>query len=155
MENSKNSKLEEFENYYKRYEKSSISRRIGASLIDIFVYYFLCIFLALIFNQSTNSIFSFNLTGIPAVISFIIFFFLWPISEGLWGQTIGKRLLDIKVVTKRNEQINIGQAFIRFFLGFIDFFFLVGIIVAAVNKDNQRIGDAAAATFVVKSNYNE
>ncbi|MCI2227747.1 RDD family protein [Polaribacter sp. MSW13] len=146
--------LEEFENYYKRFEKASIGRRIVAAFVDFFIYYLTGVILGLIFNPENNSIFSYHLEGIPALISFCLLFFLWPISEGIWGQTIGKRFLDIKVVTKKNEPITMGQAFIRFFLGFLDFFLLIGIIVAALNKDNQRIGDAAAGTFVVKSKYN-
>lgn len=147
--------LEEFDNYYAKLEKASIGRRILAFLIDFLIYYLLGVILGLIFDTQNDSVFSYNLEGIPALINLCFFFFLWPISEGIWGQTIGKRFLDIKVVTKRNESINMGQAFGRFFLGFIDFFLLIGIIVAAVNKDNQRIGDAAAGTFVIKSKYNE
>ncbi|QOD60771.1 RDD family protein [Polaribacter haliotis] len=146
--------LEEFDNYYARFEKASIGRRIGASIIDFIIYYLIGVILGLFFDTQDDGIFSYNLEGIGAIISFCFMFFLWPISEGIWGQTIGKRFVDIKVVTKKNEPINVGQAFIRFFLGIIDFFLLIGIIVAAVNKDNQRIGDAAAGTFVVKSKYN-
>ena len=146
--------LEEFENYYVKFEKASIGRRIAASLIDFIIYYLSGLILGLFFDTQNDGVFSYHLEGFPALISFCIMFFLWPISESLWGQTVGKRLLDIKVVTKKNEPINLGQAFGRFFMGIIDFFFLLGIIVAAVNKDNQRIGDAAAGTFVVKSKYN-
>ncbi|WP_405605465.1 RDD family protein [Polaribacter sp. Asnod1-A03] len=147
--------LEEFENYYTKLEKANIGRRILATIIDFFIYYFSGVILGLLFYPNNENIFSYNLEGISALISFSIMFFLWPISEGLWGQTIGKRLLDIKVVSKKNEPINMGQAFIRFLLGIVDFMFLIGIIVAAVSKDNQRIGDAAAKTFVIKSNYNQ
>ncbi|MFK8059145.1 MAG: RDD family protein [Polaribacter sp.] len=147
--------FELFENYNKRFEKASIGRRIAASLIDFFIYYLVGVVLGLFFDTQNDGVFSYHLEGIPALISFCFFFFLWPISEGIWGQTLGKRFLDIKVVNKKNDPIDIGQAFGRFFLGIIDFFLLIGIIIAAVNKDNQRIGDAAAGTFVVKSKYNE
>lgn len=146
--------LEEFENYNVKLEKASIGRRIGASIIDFFIYYLSGVVLGLFFDTQNDGVFSYHLEGFPALISFCFMFFLWPISEGIWGQTIGKRLLDIKVVNRKNETINLGQSFIRFFLGFIDFILLIGIIVAAANKDNQRIGDAAAGTFVVKSKYN-
>ena len=145
--------FKEFEDYYQRFEKASIARRLAATLLDFLIYYFIGIILALIFDKTTTNIFSYNLTGVSALIAFMSMFFLWPISEGLWGQTIGKRFFDIKVVSKKNESINLGQAFIRFFLGILDFFFLVGIIVAIASKDNQRIGDAAASTYVVKSSY--
>ena len=146
--------LEEFENYYARFEKASIGRRLAASIIDFIIYYLSGVILGLFFDSQNDGVFSYHLEGFPALISFCFMFFLWPVSEGIWGQTIGKRFLDLKVVTKKNENINIGQGFIRFFMGIIDFFFLIGVIVAAANKDNQRIGDAAAGTFVVKSKYN-
>ena len=146
--------LEEFENYYQRFEKASIARRLLASLIDFIIYYLVGLVLGLLFDAQNEGVFSYHLEGIPALIIFCALFFLWPISEGVWGQTIGKRCLEIKVVAKNNEPISLGQAFGRFFLGFVDFVFLLGIIVAAVNKNNQRIGDAAAGTFVVKSTHN-
>jgi len=146
--------LEEFENYYAKFEKASIGRRLAASFIDFIIYYFVGVVLGLFFDTQNDSIFSYHLEGVGALISFCFLFFLWPISEGLWGQTIGKRFLDLKVVGKKHQPINLGQAFGRFFMGIIDFFLLMGIIVALINKNNQRIGDSAAGTFVVKSEYN-
>ncbi|PQJ77954.1 RDD family protein [Polaribacter porphyrae] len=147
--------LEEFENYQTKFEKASILRRIGAFLIDFFIYYLTGVILGFFFDTQDDGVFSYNLEGFPALVSLGIFFFLWPISEGIWGQTLGKRFLDIKVVTKTYEPIDIGKAFIRFFVGFVDCILVVGIIVAAANKENQRIGDLAAGTFVVKSKYND
>ena len=145
--------LEEFENYSQRFEKASIGRRIVASLIDFVIYYLSGVVLGLFFDTQNDGVFSYHLEGFPALISFCFMFFLWPVSEGLWGQTIGKRFMDIKVVTKKNDPISLGQAFGRFFMGIIDFFLLMGIVVASINKNNQRIGDSAAGTFVVKSEY--
>ncbi len=147
--------LEVFENYQGKFEKASIGRRIAAALIDLVIYYFACVFLALVLDNSSDSVFSFHLEGVSALVAFVIAFCLWPISEGVWGQTIGKRFMDIRVVSKNNSDINMGQAFGRFLLGFIDCSFISGIIVAVVNKDNQRVGDMAAGTFVIKSKYKE
>jgi uncharacterized RDD family membrane protein YckC len=60
-------------------------------------------------------------------------------------------MLDLKVVTNEFKPIGIGQAFGRFFLGFIDYIFLIGLIIAATNKQNKRIGDMAANTIVVRT----
>lgn len=147
--------LEEFENYHAKFKKASIGRRLVAFLIDFFIYYLIGVVLGLFFDTENESIFSYHLEGIGALLSFCFLFFLWPISEGIWGQTIGKRFMDIKVVGKRHEPINLGQAFGRFFMGIFDCILLAGIIVASINKDNQRIGDAAAGTYVVKSKYND
>ena len=42
------------------------------------------------------------------------------------------------------------MGFGMFFWFIIPVLFLVGIIVAAINKKNQRIGDAAANTIVIR-----
>lgn len=145
--------LEIFEDYQTKFEKASIGRRIVSFIIDYFTFYLSLVVINFIFNNQEVNFTSIDLEGFPALISFCLLFFLWPISEGLWGQTVGKRFMDIKVVTKNNLKINFGQAFGRFFLGFIDCSFISGIIVAIINEDNQRIGDMAAGTLVVKSEY--
>lgn len=43
-----------------------------------------------------------------------------------------------------------GAGIRRFFLGFVDCFFLVGLIIAATNKRNKRLGDIAAGTCVIR-----
>lgn len=122
--------------------------RIGAFLIDFFIYWLIGMIIGIFFGtHNDQGGFSFN--GLPAFGMFLIGFFLWPISEGIWGQTIGKRFLDLKVVTNEFKPIGIGKAFGRFFLGFIDYIFLIGLIVAANNKQNKRIGDLAANTIVI------
>ena len=131
-----------FENAKKRY-------RIGAFLIDFFIYWLIGMIIGLFFG-TPNGEGGFNFNGLPAFGMFLIGFILWPISEGIWGQTIGKRLLDLKVVTNEFKPIGIGQAFGRFFLAFIDYIFLIGLIIASANKQNKRIGDLAANTIVVR-----
>ena len=81
---------------------------------------------------------------------FVIGFLLWPISEAIYGQTIGKRFFDLEVVDYNLKPISLGQAFARFFLGFCDYFMLVGILVASFDKENRRIGDLIAKTVVIK-----
>lgn len=145
--------LEEFESYTGN-EKAGIGRRIISFLIDYFVYYLLLVVLNFLFKGQEVNFTSISLQGFPAFIAFCCGLLLWPISEGVFGQTIGKRFMDIKVVSINNDEVSLGQAFGRFFLGIFDFMLLSGIIVASINKNNQRIGDIAAKTFVVKSKYN-
>ena len=90
------------------------------------------------------------LTGFPALRDVSIGLFLWPISEGIWGQTIGKRILDLKVVTNEFKPIGIGQASVDFSRIYRLYVF-DRIIIAANNKQNKRIGDLAANTIVVRT----
>ena len=70
------SDLEEFENYFTNFEKASIGRRLVASLIDFIIYYFVCVFLALVLDNSSESVFSFHLEGFSALMAFLIGFFM-------------------------------------------------------------------------------
>ncbi|WP_405207206.1 RDD family protein [Aquimarina sp. LLG6339-5] len=125
--------------------------RIGAFLIDFIIFWLIGIVLGIFFGEPVENEFEFHLTGLPAFGMFLCGFFLWPVSEGIWGQTIGKRLLELKVVTDNYKSIGIGQALGRFFLGFIDYIFLIGLIIAVNNKQNKRIGDMIANTLVIRT----
>ncbi len=128
--------------------------RVLAFLIDFFIFWLLGMVIGIFFGTPDKEELGFNLNGLPALGMFLFGFFLWPISEGVFGKTIGKRFLNLEVVSNNYESIGIGQAFVRFFLGFIDYIFLIGLIIASTNKQNKRIGDMVANTVVVKRSKN-
>ncbi len=74
-------------------------------------------------------------------------------TEWLWrGQTVGKRMLRLRVVDARGLRLSFAQIVLRNLLRFIDglpVFYLVGGIAALVNSRGQRLGDLAADTLVV------
>lgn len=125
--------------------------RILAFIIDFYILGIIGFVLGFYFGIPLEDEVGYSLNGLPALGMGLIGFFLWPISEGIWGQTIGKRLLNLKVVTNEYKPIRIGQAFGRFFLGFIDYIFLIGLIIAVNNKQNKRIGDLVANTIVIRA----
>lgn len=68
------------------------------------------------------------------------------------GQTIGKALFRIKAIRQNGSKINFSTSIIRHLLGAIDYFpalGLIGVLVAASNKNKQRLGDQVAKTIVV------
>ena len=125
--------------------------RIGAFLIDFLIIWLIGMVIGTFFGTPHEDGIGYSLNGLPVFAWMCCGIFLWPISEGIWGQTVGKRLLDLKVVTNKFKPIGFGQAFSRFFLGFIDYIFLIGLIIASTNKQNKRIGDLAADTIVVRT----
>ena len=132
---------------------ASIRYRVLAFVIDylifITIFYAMCVF----YGQPSEDGIGYQLNGTPAFIMMLIGFFLWPFSEAYSGQTIGKRLVGIKVVNENFREIKTSQAFIRFIFGLIDFScFFLGLIVAYNNKNNQRIGDQIAKTLVIDIN---
>jgi uncharacterized RDD family membrane protein YckC len=74
------------------------------------------------------------------------------------GQTPGKRLLGIRVVTAGGYPLGPGGAILRNLLRPLDFlpvFFGVGLVVALVTSRTQRLGDLAAGTLVVRERASE
>jgi RDD family len=74
--------------------------------------------------------------------------------EWRWnGQTVGKRLLDLRVIDERGFSIDFFQAFTRNLLRAVDllpFFYGVGGVTGLCNPRQKRLGDFAAGTLVVK-----
>jgi uncharacterized RDD family membrane protein YckC len=73
--------------------------------------------------------------------------------EGTTGQTIGKKIVNIKVVRQDGKPMTYMEALIRTVLRIVDgiALYLVGLIVILASKEKQRVGDMAAKTLVVKA----
>jgi uncharacterized RDD family membrane protein YckC len=82
-------------------------------------------------------------------------FFLWLLYftyfEGTSGQTLGKRIMGIKVVRESGEQLTPIDAFIRTIFRIIDGFvlYLIGFMLIMVSEKKQRLGDMAVGSIVV------
>jgi uncharacterized RDD family membrane protein YckC len=90
----------------------------------------------------------------------IIGFFIISIGYGIltewyWhGQTLGKRLLRLRVMDEQGLRLQFSQIVIRNLLRFVDSLpglYLVGGLACLFNKRAQRLGDFAANTIVVWS----
>jgi len=90
---------------------------------------------------------------------YILALFLVSIGYGIclewrWrGQTVGKRLLRLRVVDAEGLRLHFSQIAIRNLLRFADMLpvlYLVGGVVALVTRKAQRLGDLAANTVVVR-----
>src|SRR5688572_29711560 len=76
-------------------------------------------------------------------------------AEWYWrGQTIGKRVLRLRVVDVQGMKLQFSQIAIRNLLRFVDMlpsFYLVGGIACLVSRRAQRLGDFAANTVVIRN----
>lgn len=76
------------------------------------------------------------------------------LTEWLWrGQTVGKRMLGLRVVDARGGRLHASQLVIRNLLRPVDMlpvFYLLGGIVCLAGSKLQRLGDLAAGTIVVR-----
>jgi len=81
------------------------------------------------------------------------FIYFWC-CEAVWGQTLGKRLCDLRVVRRDGARLGSGGAFVRNLLRVVDwlpFFYVLGATVIWATPSNQRIGDIAARSTVVRT----
>ena len=72
----------------------------------------------------------------------VVWFIYFPIIESIRGQTLGKLILGLRVVTKNGNPITFLQAFKRHLVDMIDFFFfgIVAFIAIKNTPDHQRLG---------------
>ena len=105
--------------------------------------------LSLVGYLSIDAAQAFNLIG-----SFIVATGYGIFMEWRWrGQTLGKRLLKITVIDARGLPLSFSQVVIRNLLRWADkllVLYLVGGVVALLSRRNQRLGDLAAGTVVVR-----
>jgi len=99
---------------------------------------------------------SFGLAQAVGMLSFFVFYVGYGIyTEWRWrGQTIGKRVLRLRVVDVHGLRLKFSQVLIRNLLRPVDmqplFFYLVGGLASLLNSRGQRLGDLAANTIVVR-----
>ena len=91
-----------------------------------------------------------------------IFLLTWGyflIFELIWnGQTPGKRIAGIRVLTTRGEPVTLVHALVRNLLRLVDMLptsYMVGAICILLTRRGQRLGDLAAGTVVVRERHAE
>ena len=130
--------------------------RIVAALIDIAVLFVLFLIMAALFGDfgsTDESDFSVNLSGLPALIFFILVIAYYFFLELTGGQTLGKKVMGIKVVAV-DGVLTPTKVIVRTLLRIVDglpVFYLLGLIVVVTSQRKQRIGDMAAGTLVVRA----
>lgn len=138
------------------YPVAGLGERVAAYLID-FGMFLIIYFFALIAFAITGLENSFNNSSIVILviifgICYVFYDFLCEVAFN--GQSLGKKLLKIKVVSLDGGQASIGQYFIRWIFRIVDFTLtanLLGFISVAVSEKKQRIGDVVAGTTLIRT----
>jgi uncharacterized RDD family membrane protein YckC len=93
--------------------------------------------------------------GLYALLAFLLPMLYSMVLESVWrGQTIGKRLLNLKVVDQDGLRLQVSQVVVRNLLRAVDslpVFYLVGGVSCLVTQRAQRLGDLAANTVVIRT----
>lgn len=89
----------------------------------------------------------------PAVISFVLFILYFTLFTADGGQTLGKRLLGIRVVLRDGGSISQRTAFLRTIGYLLSGFFgtFLGFLWALWDRSNQTWHDKIAGTVVVRA----
>ena len=131
------------------YDLASLGERIAGYIIDYAIIVAYVLIVLLLFSLlHINS-------GWFMILFFIPVFFYDLASEVLLnGQTVGKKILKIKVISINGNQASLGQYLIRWLLRMVDFsisFDLCALVCVAVSENKQRVGDIVAGTAVIKT----
>ncbi|HUA85527.1 MAG TPA: RDD family protein [Bryobacteraceae bacterium] len=93
--------------------------------------------------------------GLSVVLYFLLTLLYATLAEWFWrGQTIGKRVLGLRVVDARGLRLEPAQVIVRNLLRFLDalpLFYLVGGAACVLNRYHQRLGDLVAGTVVIRT----
>lgn len=123
--------------------------RAVAVIIDLVVWGVIGYIIALLTGATTGA--GFELEGAPALLWFLSFFVYYIVLEAQFGQTVGKKLVGIRVVTESGTGIGYRDSVVRNVLRIVDglLFYLVGAILVYQSDSKQRLGDRVGKTFVV------
>ncbi len=144
------------ENIAFQYAVAGPFRRLPAYVIDLvirIITVIVCTLAFLFLSSTTFSSGAFGL-GLALVLWFVLDWFYGGFFETVWnGQTPGKRIMKIRVISIDGRPINGTQAVMRNILRAVDsqpvLFYQLGFWTACANDRFQRIGDLACGTMVV------
>jgi uncharacterized RDD family membrane protein YckC len=132
---------------------AGIASRSGALIIDLvlqIVAFFVLGFVASFFTSDEGDGAGVALVSIGA---FAVLFAYPIVADAFFGRTLGKAALGLAVVRTDGAPITFLASAIRNLVRAIDLLpggYLVGLIAVLASKQNQRLGDMAAGTLVVR-----
>jgi uncharacterized RDD family membrane protein YckC len=93
-------------------------------------------------------------TAIAVILYFVISIGYGIVLEWRWhGQTLGKRVMGLRVVDAQGLRLQLSQVVLRNLLRLVDMLpivYLVGGVASFCSRNCQRLGDLAAGTIVAR-----
>jgi uncharacterized RDD family membrane protein YckC len=134
-------------------------RRVVQYLLDSFLVGLIPGLVSIPFDRS-GSTFMHVMGGIVFFVVFVLIGFLYWVlfTHAQQGQTLGMKLLRLRVISMGGGPANMAQLTIRWVALILDaipytwpFTGLLGFIVILCSRDRQRIGDHLARTLVIRT----
>lgn len=140
------------------FKAASAGERIGSYFIDLVIKIAYCLVVYWLFFYWLNldrlfqKLDQWSVMTILLVFYFPVIIYSITLESIFEGQTIGKKLVKIKVVKIDGYQAGFGDYLMRWFFRLIDITILNGIIALITvvsSKKGQRLGDMVAGTAVI------
>jgi uncharacterized RDD family membrane protein YckC len=134
---------------------AGVALRFVAVLIDGVLFLVLTVLIALftggLYSTTENGTHEFGVRA-GGWWPIVLFFAYYVTCETMFGRTVGKRLVGLRVVNEDGDRIGWGQSLVRNLLRIVDalFLYLVAAISVWSSPTRQRLGDRAARTLVVR-----
>lgn len=139
------------------YEVAGLGQRMVARLIDFGIFILILIAGGVIGALSAGlmkkvTFFGYVFGGfyLFVLVSFVFYDLVCEVF--LNGQSVGKRIMKIRVISLDGARPGLGQYIIRWLFRIVDFlvtFQLAGLVAVIFTKNKQRLGDLAAGTTLV------
>ncbi len=121
--------------------------RFLAILIDGVILFVINLILAAILNSSTT-----GRSGIQTLLGLIYYVYFWSSASPWPGQTVGNKLLNIRVIKTDGSDLSLVVALIRYVGLVISILVIfIGVIWAAFDPNKQGWHDKIAGTYVIKT----
>lgn len=136
------------------YRVANIGDRILAFLIDVFIFILYLFVLGYVFSAFDKAFDSDRWTaiGFQSLLILPVMFYSLYMHILFNGQTIGKMILNIKVVKEDGSPVHWSNYMTRWMLRLVDIWLFsgsVGVLAMIFSEKNQRVGDAASGTIVI------
>jgi uncharacterized RDD family membrane protein YckC len=138
------------------FERAGVASRAIAFLLDVLALAVLVGVLLLLVFQLSDGDLDGTAGALVAILTSLAVVVAWFCGlETVWhGRTLGKAALGLRVVGTDGTTEGFQQAFLRAAVGLVDFFLIpigfVAVVSALLSPRDQRLGDMAAGTLVVR-----
>lgn len=129
-------------------EKAKAWLRFFASLVDVCLIALIYLIIFLVFGSGLSLEGTFALSYFTNIFLSLVYF---TVCYSTKGQTLGKKIFGIKVISVDEEALNFATGIIRYIGYYISaLLLLVGFIIIPFTKEKQGLHDKLAGTIVVK-----